>query len=145
MISMGPGGSYDKIVGRAGTPMPGTTLTCAGLSLSDGANGNRGRLELTFYGPTQFDHLTVNGPVDVSGATLVVFFTFVPSLGDSYLIVDNDGSDPIIGTFAGLPEGATFVLGGRTFQITYVGGTGNDIVLTVTSVVPVGLQGFEVE
>src|SRR5262249_20617694 len=39
-------------------------------------------------------------------------------------------SDRVAGTFAGLPEGATFVAGGQTFQISYTGGDGNDVALT---------------
>ncbi len=36
------------------------------------------------------------------------------------------------GAFSGKPEGATFVVGLNTFQITYAGGSGNDVVLLVT-------------
>ena len=36
------------------------------------------------------------------------------------------------GTFAGLPQGATFLAGGQLFAISYIGGTGNDIVVTRT-------------
>lgn len=35
----------------------------------------------------------------------------------------------MIGTFDGLPEGATVSVGGKTFAITYRGGDGNDVVL----------------
>src|ERR1051326_3225033 len=45
-------------------------------------------------------------------------------------IIDNDGTDPVVGTFAGLPEGATFKAGSYTYWITYKGGDGNDVVLT---------------
>ena len=37
------------------------------------------------------------------------------------------------GTFAGLPEGAILMVNGMTFQISYVGGTGTDVVLTRTA------------
>jgi hypothetical protein len=33
-------------------------------------------------------------------------------------------------TFASLSQGATLLLSGMTFKISYVGGTGNDVVLT---------------
>src|SRR5262249_1921413 len=46
-----------------------------------------------------------------------------------------------VGTFNGLPEGAQFTLNNGTvsqlFQITYVGGDGNDIVLTRLNTPPV--------
>jgi len=36
----------------------------------------------------------------------------------------------LVGTFDGLPEGARFTSGGQTFAISYLGGSGNDVVLT---------------
>ena len=42
----------------------------------------------------------------------------------------NDGSDAVSGTFAGLAQGATTDIGGNAFTISYVGGDGNDVVLT---------------
>src|SRR5439155_631294 len=57
---------------------------------------------------------------------------FTPHAGDPFRIIDNRGSNPINGTFAGLPEGATvwdstYRYG---FTISYMDGTGNDVVLT---------------
>lgn len=51
-------------------------------------------------------------------------------VGDSFTIVEKLGSNPIVGTFQGLAEGERFVVSNRLFQITYRGGTGNDVVLT---------------
>ena len=58
---------------------------------------------------------------------------FSPAIGNSFTLIDNDGgaADPVIGTFNNLPEGATFTSGGKTFQITYQGGDGNDVVSPV--------------
>jgi hypothetical protein len=51
-------------------------------------------------------------------------------LGTTFTNIDNDGADAVIGTFNGLPEGATVhSLNGLT-QISYVGGDGNDVTLT---------------
>jgi hypothetical protein len=57
------------------------------------------------------------------------------SLGNPFVMIDNDGVDPIAGTFAGLPEGATISNGPGNFNyvISYIGGTGNDIVLTAAT------------
>jgi autotransporter-associated beta strand protein len=51
---------------------------------------------------------------------------------DAIVLIDNDGSDPVSGTFENLPEGATIttVNGAFKFRISYVGGTGNDVTLT---------------
>src|SRR5439155_3690803 len=50
--------------------------------------------------------------------------------GDSFVIIDNGGPDPLHGTFNGLAEGAVLNVGGSAFQITYAGGSGNDVALT---------------
>lgn len=85
---------------------------------------------------TQYDQLAVTGLVTIiSGATLSVNLGFTPSVGNTFTIINNDTLiDPVIGTFAGLPQGATITLGAADLQISYTGGDGNDVVLTVTSV-----------
>ncbi len=78
---------------------------------------------------TQLRQLNVVGKIDVTGADLVISGPYTPLDTDSFTIVVNDGTDPIIGTFNALPEGATVNVNGRNKRITYVGGTGNDVVL----------------
>ena len=56
---------------------------------------------------------------------------FTPTSTNTFKIIDNDGTDPVSGTFAGLSEGAIFNVGGTDFKISYVGGTGNDVVLSL--------------
>ena len=52
--------------------------------------------------------------------------------GDVVVILRKTHPDAIVGTFAGLPEGAivTPTSGAGTFRISYVGGDGNDVTLT---------------
>lgn len=50
--------------------------------------------------------------------------------GDTFTIIDNKTTYPMQGTFKDLPEGAEVTVGGATFKISYVGGDGNDVVLT---------------
>lgn len=54
--------------------------------------------------------------------------------GDQFMIIDNRGDQPVDGIFAGLPEGQQFDLESNgvvvTFNISYVGGDGNDVVVT---------------
>jgi hypothetical protein len=50
--------------------------------------------------------------------------------GDQFMIIDDLGQAAVSGTFAGLAEGAQFTVSGITFSISYVGGDGNDVVLT---------------
>ena len=67
----------------------------------------------------------------LGGATLSVVLGFEAVPGMMFTIVDNDGTDAVSGIFGGLPEGATFGLAGHSFGITYQGGTGNDVVVTI--------------
>jgi len=85
---------------------------------------------------TSHDQLNVTGTVSLGDATLALssFNGFVPSLGQTFVIINNDGSDTVTGTFNGLAEGGTitnFLGSGLNATITYAGGTnGNDVVLT---------------
>lgn len=52
--------------------------------------------------------------------------------GDTFTIINNRGTAPIEGSamFKDLPEGAEITVDGAIFKISYVGGDGNDVVLT---------------
>jgi hypothetical protein len=82
-----------------------------------------------------YQQLSVVGMIDLDGLELTfIGSNHTPVVGQTFVIVDNDGADPISGTFTGLPEGATisgFLGSGLDALITYVGGDGNDVVLTV--------------
>ena len=81
-----------------------------------------------------FDQLIVNGTVSLGGAlNPSLLGGFLPSLGNSFQMITNDGTDPVVGTFAGLPQGASFNVGPRFFTISYVGGTGNDVVISAAA------------
>jgi autotransporter-associated beta strand protein len=75
------------------------------------------------------DLLDVTGAVSLDGATLDASLGFVPKAGQSFVIIKNDGVDPISGAFAGLPQGAALGIGGVGFHIYYDGGDGNDVEL----------------
>ena len=140
-------GSLDQ---QGGTLAPGfsrTNTSAIGLATVNGDYNlfSAGTLELELMGTNpgnEFDQLIVNGSVGLNadsgtGGLLDVILDFSPSVGDGFLIVNNDGTDLVNGTFLGLMEGATFdeIFGAErfTFEITYLGGTGNDIVLNVAS------------
>ena len=46
------------------------------------------------------------------------------------------------GTFNGLPQGSSVTAAGKSFTISYTGGTGNDVVLTAASPTAVSVPGF---
>jgi hypothetical protein len=92
---------------------------------------------------SQYDQLNVAGRVDLTGVELFPSGTYAPHVGDQFVIVNNDGNDPVNGMFYGLPEGRVFgvsSIGGSgldtAFFITYAGGDGNDVVLTAVNTVP---------
>ncbi|MEO8104831.1 MAG: hypothetical protein ABI602_00655 [Candidatus Saccharibacteria bacterium] len=85
---------------------------------------------------TGYDQMKVTGAVDVTGGTLdaTLYGGFVPKVGQSYTIIDNDAADAVTGTFTGLAEGGDYTNQGVTYSVTYKGGDGNDVVLTVKSI-----------
>ncbi|MDB5386267.1 MAG: hypothetical protein JWM11_1913 [Planctomycetaceae bacterium] len=85
-------------------------------------------------GYTQFN---VVGGIDLTGANLVLSGGYVPAINESFVIINNDGGDAVTGKFNGLNEGASITLNGRVLRISYVGGDGNDVVLTAVNVAPV--------
>ncbi len=80
-----------------------------------------------------YDQLGVTGVIDISGSTLNLIDNVPGVLAptDTFTIINNDGSEPILGTFAGLPQGASIPFNGQALLIDYFGGDGNDVVLTV--------------
>jgi hypothetical protein len=86
---------------------------------------------------SSYDQLQVNGTVNLNGATLELQPGFAAAPGTAFLILVNDGTDPVVGTFAGLPEGAVFQAAGQYFSISYQAGSGNNDVV-VTRVNPPG-------
>jgi autotransporter-associated beta strand protein len=77
-----------------------------------------------------YDVLNVDGTVSLGNAILSTSVGFSSTVGNVYTVLDNDGTEAIVGTFSGLAERALFVANGFTFRISYVGGTGNDVTLT---------------
>jgi T5SS/PEP-CTERM-associated repeat protein/autotransporter-associated beta strand protein len=92
------------------------------------------RLVMELGGTTpgsQYDRLTVQGTITLSGALEVDLINhFVPVLGESFMLIDNQGAGPLVGTFTGLAEGGLFTAGGVMFSADYHGGDGNDFVIT---------------
>lgn len=94
---------------------------------------------------TNHDQLNVTGTVDLGGATLTLstFNGYVPTPGSQFVIVNNDSNDAITGTFNGLAEGASisnFLGSSLTATISYIGGTGNDAVISIPDAVSVAVS-----
>ncbi|HQE90728.1 MAG TPA: autotransporter-associated beta strand repeat-containing protein [Verrucomicrobiota bacterium] len=103
-------------------------------NLSFGVNGS---LAIELNGNAAgsgYDQLNVAGGVNLTGAVLAPLTVgFLPRQGDRFVIINNDGSDPVAGTFTGLAEGAVISdsTGKFHFRVSYVGGSGNDVELTM--------------
>lgn len=51
--------------------------------------------------------------------------------GQVFAAISNTAATPISGVFANLADGSTFCAGPNNFQVSYEGGDGNDLTLTV--------------
>jgi uncharacterized repeat protein (TIGR03803 family) len=103
---------------------PGSTLTVSGSFTQTSTGTLTVRLGGTHAAPTFGRLVSTSGSVALGG-NLDVTSTALPAVGSAFHLVDNEGDAAISGTFAGLPEGATFKVkkGTKTmtFQITYAG------------------------
>jgi autotransporter-associated beta strand protein len=132
-------GTIGSLTNRAGgTVIVGRTNVPGRLTVIDGATlsaGSAARFRIDGAGAgSGYSQITVNGgAVALNNATLNLTVNFAPAPASSFVLIDNAGAGATTGTFAGLPQGATFMNGGTVFQISYTGGTGNDVVLTVPS------------
>ena len=51
--------------------------------------------------------------------------------GTIFTVINNTSATPIAGAFSNLPDNSTFTSNGNTYKVSYEGGTGNDLTLTV--------------
>jgi fibronectin-binding autotransporter adhesin len=54
-------------------------------------------------------------------------------IGTEFKVVNNAGTDAVVGTFAGKPEASIVTVAGSAFRINYAAGDGNDVVLTLVT------------
>lgn len=114
-----------------GSPL-GTFSIGAGLSL-----GSNDVFVTQINGSTtgSFGQVSVTGSVSLGNSILNIPSASNLSVGQKVMLVNNGSANPINGQFNGLVEGASVTSGPVTFTISYKGGSGNDVVLTVTNVV----------
>ncbi len=106
---------------------PGLMGFTSGLNLSSNAT-----LSLSGTGTvagSQYDQLSVTGAVALGSCILQV--TSLPDVapGTTFVLIDNDGTDAVSGTFNGLPDNSLLTISGQLFRLHYTGGTGNDVTL----------------
>ena len=127
-------GTVGAVSMSSGSIAPGNspgTLNTGTVTLTGGTHA----VELGGKAAGEFDKLNVVGDVDLGSATdlsISLVNSFTPAVNDSFVIIDNDGTDAVKGSFKGLKDGEKVTLSSYTYQINYDGGTGNDVVLLVT-------------
>jgi fibronectin-binding autotransporter adhesin len=125
-------GSSLITVNSGGNLSPGSSpgiLNTGAVTLSAGSN-----LQIEINGTTvgsQYDQLNVTGAVTITGSNLVVTVGTTLTVGEMFTIINNDGTDAVVGQFV---QDGSFFAGGAKFNVNYAGGTGNDVVLTVAAV-----------
>ena len=127
-------GSASTISGQSGTFSPGSSPGQMNSQILNLESGATYLAEIAGLTPgTGYDQTIVTTGVNLGNSKLntQLLGGYKPSAGQQFTIVDNQSSTAVVGTFAGLPEGSSFVSGSTRFQITYKGGTGNDVLLTV--------------
>lgn len=129
-----------------GTIAPGNsagTLSSGNLNIGTGAT-----LQIELTSTTVKDVLNVTGTVNLTNSTLVTsLLSYTGAINDIFFIILNDGADAVTGTFAGLPDQSTFVVGANTFQISYDANSstnafasgGNDVALMAVVPEPTAL------
>jgi len=117
--------AFSKTVGPGNSP---GILTASNVTLSGTSTF---AVELNSANPgTGYDQLNVVGSVALNGAALAIPNASTFTGGESFIIINNDGTDAVTGTFSGFTNGANLTIAGSPFVISYAGGTGNDVVLT---------------
>lgn len=123
----------------AGTVTSPTGILNITNGLTIGANGiYLNKIGGTSAGADGYDQLNVTGAVNLNNARLEAvplsnfgFGNFRASIGDTFVIINNDGTDAVNGTFLNAPEGAVIGAALNTaYRITYRGGDGNDVAIT---------------
>ena len=119
-----------------GTASPNGLITVNG----DATLGGGARLFLSSSG-ARSGELSVTGRVTLAGCSLNLT-TGSSTITSNTVVIRNDGTDPVVGTFTGLPEGSTITNGLIRYRVSYVGGGGNSV--TIEPIVePSHLTGIE--
>lgn len=125
---------------------PGKLTVLEVLTLSEGST-----YQAEIQNKDSYDQLQVGAnytgtdkAVSLSNANLALslYDGYKINANDSFTIIDNRSSTAVDGTFKGLPEGATIKVNDGVFKISYVGGDGNDVVLTVVTIPTTPDTGF---
>jgi autotransporter-associated beta strand protein len=140
----GTGGKVAEIATTHATLSPGVSsttgiLTDSGNLVMDASSTFAATLNQPATGTpqagTDYDQLIAGGSsstVNLAGSTLSITAASSITSGEQFTILHNTSGSPVVGTFAGLAEGAQLTVStNKQFSISYKGGTNHqDVVLT---------------
>ena len=101
-------------------------MTSSNLNL---AAGSIFRVAIWGGSADQHGRASVKGLANITNAVLDVKLLAPVPIGSEFVLIDNDGAEPVSGTFAGLPGGTFTGPGGLAWEIEY----GNDVTLRLLS------------
>lgn len=129
---LGGTGRVDGVtISSGGTLAPGASS--GQLTVQTNLVFEGGTFEVDLNGPEAgagYDQLIALAAVNLSNAKLGLTSSLMQTGNLSFIILNKKSAGPVVGAFAGLPEGARLTGGSLLFQISYLGGDGNDVVLT---------------
>ncbi len=115
-------------INSGGTLAPGAsvgTFTTAATTLN-------GTLAIEIASAASADRLNASGAVTLGGALTVTAPAGLPA-GTAFTILNKTSAGAIGGIFTGKPQDSVFTAGGNSWVVSYTGGDGNDITLTVAT------------
>ena len=124
---------------------PGTPTAPIGkITFERSVNLSNIDLNIEINGTSSYDQLEVGliGSMNITDAILNLSGSYIPMVGDEFMIINNTSGTPITGTFFGIPQGGSVNFNGVDLIINYNAGDGNDIGFTVDAPLPVELLDF---
>jgi hypothetical protein len=133
-------GSYlsgDGVVGDV-TPGYGHITLNSTLSVKNVILNNWLNIHLNGTNVGEYGRLVASGDVNLYSGRLLPSDGFNPQAGQVFTILEKTSPGPISRAIFG-PEGTITTLNGMPFRVSYLGGDGNDVTLTVVTPVPIVL------
>ena len=127
--TLGGNGTIAGSVSAAGAVTAGPTAALGSVgTLTTGSLTLGSTLSLDLLSSTNADQIIASS-VTLTGTTLALNVGTIVA-NQQYTILKITGGAMASGNFVNLAEGQTLTVGGAQFKISYVGGTGHDVVLT---------------
>lgn len=129
-------GAPGTFVAEGGVTLEGATLFVqSGIFQSDSLFTQDTTSTIVFdLGATTTSIQTAQAPELAGALTLNLLGSLDPNVTSEYTLIDNRSGSPVSGNFTDYPKvtgGFDFLLGGWSFNLSYEGGDGNDVVLTI--------------